>query len=125
MRLRDIVGGYRFVHSQSEADYNFIINNCTTFAGQVWTAMTGKSLPREWTAMGLLGSVVSTPTAAGEGLQGQQERRRQTRHPRMRSLAQGPARGVIPGGGTVDEVADRLTRAHISQSSSSQSEEVD
>jgi hypothetical protein len=125
VRLRHIISGYRLVHSKSEADYNFIINNCTTFAGEVWTAMTGKSLPREWTAMGVLGSVVSTPTAAGEGLQGRQDRRRQTRHPRMRSLAQGPARGVIPGGGTVDEVADRLTRAHISQSSSSQSEEVD
>jgi hypothetical protein len=125
VRLKDIIRGYHLVHSRTESNYNFTLHNCTTFASDVWTAMTGNSLPRNWSALGLLGSVVSTPSGAAEGLGTRQERRHQTRRPRMHSLASGPARGVIPGGGTADEIAERMARAHISQSSSSQSEDVD
>ena len=125
--LKDIVNGYLVAHDRSGAHYNLTLHNCSTFAGDVWKTMTGKAIPREWfTAYGLLGTVVSTPHGAAEGLEGHQERRRQRRRERARPLVEGPLRGLMPGPGDADEVADRLARAKLSQSSSSpSSEEVD
>jgi hypothetical protein len=125
--VRDVVNGYLVAHDRSGANYNLTLHNCSTFAGDVWKTMTGKAIPREWfTAYGLLGTVVSTPHGAAEGLEGHQERRRQRRKDRARPLAEGPMRGLLPGPGDADEVADRLARAKLSQSSSSpSSEEVD
>lgn len=125
--LRDIVKGYQLVHGRSQENYNFTLHNCTTFAGDVWRAMTGKAIPANFlTAMGLLSLAVSTPRAAAEGLGSHQEQRTNERRGRVLPLAQGPTRGLMPGPGNPEEVADRLARARQSQSSSSEStEEVD
>jgi hypothetical protein len=124
--LKDIVTGYRLVHQRAEEAYNFTLHNCTTFAGDVWKTMTGKAIPYEWfTKYGLLGTVVATPQGAAEGLDAHQKRRHEKRVKRARPLAEGPLRGVIPVAGPADEIADRMARAKYSQSSSSQSEEVD
>lgn len=125
--LGRIAAGYTIVHERTRAAYNLTLHNCATFAGAVWKAMTGRDVPRELlTAYGVLSTVVSTPRGTAEGIAGHQERRREGRRERLRPLAEGPARGLMPGPGTAEEVADRMARARLSQSSSSQSsEEVD
>ncbi|MEW2573750.1 DUF4157 domain-containing protein [Streptomyces sp. NPDC047070] len=125
--LKDIIAGYHLVHGKALADYSFTTHNCSTFAGDVWQAMTGQTLPRNWlTVHGMLSTVVANPYAYGQGLESHQEERYQNRLERMRPLAEGPMRALIPGPGDADEVADRMARAKYSQSSSSQSsEEVD
>ncbi|MBB5954333.1 hypothetical protein FHS29_000903 [Saccharothrix tamanrassetensis] len=125
--LRDIVNGYLLTHQKSQADYNLTLHNCSTFAGEVWTAMTGKSIPREWfTAYGVLGLVVSTPHGAAEGLESHQGKRLEKRSKRTRDLAKGPVRGLMPGSGDPEEVARRMAGMNLSESSPSQSsEEVD
>ncbi|MFC1418225.1 hypothetical protein [Streptacidiphilus cavernicola] len=122
--LRQIVNGYQVTHDRAQAAYNLTQHNCTTFAGEVWKAMTGKEIPRNWlTAYGLLGAFVATPHGAAEGITSQQEARLEGRRDRMRSLAGGPAGALIPGGGDADERADRMARANLSQSSPSESSE--
>lgn len=125
--LRDIVKGYQLVHGRVQDNYSFTLHNCTTFAGDVWKAMTGKAIPTNLlSAMGLLSLAVATPRAAAEGLESHQEQRTTERRGRVLPLAQGPARGLMPGPGNAEEVAERLARARQSQSSSSEStEEVD
>ncbi|MFJ8156952.1 DUF4157 domain-containing protein [Streptomyces sp. NPDC094468] len=125
--LRDVIKGYQLVHDRAQENYNFTLHNCTTFASDVWKTMTGKAIPADFfTAVGLLSLAISTPKAAAEGLEGHQEQRTNNRRERVLPLAQGPVRGVIPGSGTAEEVADRLARARQSQTSSSEStEEVD
>jgi hypothetical protein len=125
--LRDVVKGYEMVHGRTQNDYNFTQHNCTTFAGDVWKAMTGKTLPNNYlTALGLLSLAVATPQAAADGLGSRQEQRTNARRERALPLAQGPVRGLMPGAGTAEEVAERIARERQSQSSSSEStEEVD
>ncbi|MFE3263668.1 DUF4157 domain-containing protein [Streptomyces sp. NPDC059215] len=125
--LKDIIKGYQLVHGRSQENYNFTLHNCTTFASDVWRVMTGKSIPANFlTAMGLLSLAISTPQAAAEGLGSHQEQRTNHRRERVLPLTQGPTRGLIPGPGNPEEIADRLARARQSQSSSSEStEEVD
>lgn len=125
--VRRIVDGYLLIHAKSGSDYNFTLNNCTTFAGEAWKTITGKTLPREWlTLYGALGAVVSTPHGTAEGLEGHQRRRYEARQERVRSHLSGRIRDVIPGGAAPEEIAERIAREKYSQSSSSpSSEEVD
>ncbi|MGW0792979.1 eCIS core domain-containing protein [Streptomyces sp. NPDC002911] len=125
--LRDVIRGYELVHERSTQNYNFTLHNCTTFAGDVWRNITGKAIPADFlTAIGLLSMAISTPQAAADGLGSHQEQRTNDRRERMLPFAEGPMRGVIPGSGTPEEIADRFARARQSQSSSSEStEEVD
>ncbi|MFJ4692922.1 DUF4157 domain-containing protein [Streptomyces sp. NPDC088766] len=58
--LRDVVRGYMLAHQRSGEDYNFLRYNCTSFAAEVWRAMTGRTLPR--------GMVVSNPASTGSGI---------------------------------------------------------
>ncbi|MGH4031070.1 DUF4157 domain-containing protein [Actinomycetota bacterium Odt1-20B] len=125
--LRQIANGYRVAHEKALADYNLTQHNCTTFAGEAWKAITGQDIPQTWlTGYGLLGTVVPTPAGAADGVASHQAPRLENRRARMRPFAESPLRGVIPGAGTADQVADRMARAGLSQSSSSESsEEVD
>jgi hypothetical protein len=148
--LKDIVSGYHLVHQRAEADYSFTLNNCSTFAGDVWKTMTGKAIPTEWFTMhGMISTVVANPYAYAQGLRNHQEARYERRLAQNRNLLQGrgndaaPASGtsigpgrlpgtgsalraVVPGPGDAEEVADRLARRKYFQSDSSQSsDEVD
>ncbi|WP_073952834.1 hypothetical protein [Streptomyces kebangsaanensis] len=127
VKLDQIVNGYRIAHEKAEAAYNLTQYNCTTFAGQVWKAMTGQGVPQNLlTLNGLIGMFVPTPGAAGAGLDRRQVPRLVRRRERLRVTAQGPLRAMFPGAGDADEVADRMARAGLSQSSESESsEEVD
>ncbi|KPI30511.1 protein of unknown function DUF4157 [Actinobacteria bacterium OK074] len=125
--LRDIINGYQIANDRSRAAYNLSLHNCSTFAGDVWKAMTGKSIPTEWfTAYGLLSNVMSTPHGAAEGIEAHQDRRRQGRVDNLRPRMQGPMSALIPGAANPDEAAAAIADSRYSQTSSSQSsEEVD
>jgi hypothetical protein len=125
--LRDVIKGYQLVHGRVQDNYNFTMHNCTTFAGDVWKAMTGKAIPTNFfSALGLLSLAVATPQAASDGLAGHQEQRTNDRRERLLPHAQGPVRALMPVPGNPEEVAEQLARARQSQSSSSEStEEVD
>ncbi|CAL9538145.1 hypothetical protein SUDANB145_04163 [Streptomyces sp. enrichment culture] len=58
--LEDVVRGYLVAHRRSREPYNFLRYNCTSFAAEVWHAVTGQGLPR--------GMVVSNPASAGSGI---------------------------------------------------------
>ncbi|WP_329060133.1 eCIS core domain-containing protein [Streptomyces sp. NBC_01429] len=124
--LRRILDGYQIAYQKANEAYNLTQYNCTSFAGQVWTAMTGESIPRNLlTTAGLINMVAPNPAAAGAGLDRHQAPRLDRRRERIRTNIQGPMRGVLPGGNE-DELADRMARVGLSQSSDSQSsEEVD
>ncbi|NEC91008.1 DUF4157 domain-containing protein [Streptomyces sp. SID12501] len=125
--LRDVIKGYQLVHGKVQDNYNFGLRNCTTFAIDVWKAMTRKDIPTNFfSALGLLSLGISTPLAADKGLKDHQEQRKQDRTKRMLPLAQGPVRALMPVAGTPEEVAEQYALARQSQSSSSEStEEVD
>ncbi|MFE3826605.1 DUF4157 domain-containing protein [Streptomyces sp. NPDC059092] len=125
--LRRILDGYQIAYQKANEAYNLTQYNCTSFAGQVWTAMTGESIPRNLlTTAGLISMVAPNPAAAGAGLDSLQAPRLDRRRERIRTNMQGPMRGVAPGAGDADEMADRMARVGLSQSSDSQSsEEVD
>ncbi|MFE0103528.1 DUF4157 domain-containing protein [Streptomyces sp. NPDC059009] len=124
--LREIVQGYHLIHSKSNDTYHFTAHNCTTFAAEVWKSITGKAVPTNFlTVAGAVHQAVANPRATNEGIASHQEQRLNDRKERMRPLAEGPMRGMIPGPGTAEEVADRLARERQSQTSSSDSGEVD
>ncbi|MFJ4620037.1 hypothetical protein [Streptomyces sp. NPDC088812] len=58
--LTDVVRGYQRAHQRSGRPYNFLRYNCTSFAAEVWDAVTGRALPRGW--------VVSNPASAGSAM---------------------------------------------------------
>ncbi|MFJ8000403.1 DUF4157 domain-containing protein [Streptomyces sp. NPDC096310] len=124
--LRRILDGYQIAYQKANEAYNLTQYNCTSFAGQVWTAMTGESIPRNLlTTAGLINMVAPNPAAAGAGLDRHQAPRLDRRRERIRTNMQGPMRGVAPGAGDADELADRMARVGLSQSSGQSSEEVD
>ncbi len=123
--LRDVIKGYGLVHGKVQENYNFTLHNCTTFAGDVWKAMTGKAIPTNFfSAAGLLSLGVSTPLAADEGLGAHQEQRTNDRKERALPIAKGHLRHLMPFSGTPEQIAEQIARARESQSSES-SEGVD
>ncbi|MFF3503700.1 hypothetical protein [Streptomyces sp. NPDC003247] len=58
--LSDVIGAYMLAHRRSGESYNFLRYNCTSFAAEIWQAMTGQRLPR--------GMLVSNPASAGSAL---------------------------------------------------------
>ncbi|NGO70655.1 hypothetical protein [Streptomyces boncukensis] len=119
--LSQVFDGYQVAHEKVLADYHLALYNCTSFAGEVWKAMTGRNIPTDW-----IGTLVANPTSTSEAVAGRQGTRRDNRLPGMESRMEGPMRGVVPLPGDRREVAGKLVEAGISQSSSSEStEEVD
>ncbi|KUN39801.1 hypothetical protein AQJ30_09070 [Streptomyces longwoodensis] len=117
--LRNIINGYRLTYERVAADYNFTRHNCSTFAGDVWRVMTGRSIPREWfTAFGMLGTVISTPQGAAEGLEAHQTRRYNRRREALRPLTESAMRWMIPHDGLPDELAHWMALSTYSQSGS-------
>ncbi|MER8233122.1 DUF4157 domain-containing protein [Streptomyces sp. NPDC094049] len=149
--LKDVVAGYHLVHAKAQADYSFALHNCSTFAGDVWKAMTGKAIPTEWfSTHGAISTVVANPRAFGQGLEGHQAARHEKRvaknltllgdsenqapssgatvgiGPRVLPGAGGAMRAAVPMAGAVDEIAEQLARNRYFQNESSESsDEVD
>ena len=119
--LKDIIRGYHLINEKSQADYNWTLNNCTTFACDVWKTVTGSSIPHEWlTLYGLLSTVINTPHGAGTGLDAHQKERHERRLEETTPRFEGPmGAALFPGPGTAREKADRLARGKYHQSSSS------
>ena len=119
--LKDIIRGYHLINEQSQADYNWTLNNCTTFATSVWKTITGKEIPHEWlTLYGLLSTAIATPHGAGEGLQAHQERRHERRIDETAPRFEGVMGATLfPGPGTPRQKAERKVRGKYHQSSSS------
>ncbi|MEU9340400.1 DUF4157 domain-containing protein [Streptomyces sp. NPDC048278] len=134
--LGAVIAAYHVARRHADDKYSFLKYNCTSFGAEVWKAATGRDLDR--------GLMVSNPGSAAMGITQKQGERRDARRDRFRTALQGgPAgprgmtqvglgsqlqapsalRGTVPGAGDIEEVADRMAGAHISQSSGTSSSE--
>ncbi|MEV7087626.1 DUF4157 domain-containing protein [Streptomyces sp. NPDC093085] len=124
--LNRVQSGYQVAFAKAEVAYNLTQYNCTIFANDVWKAMTGEDMPRNLLSLeGLIGTVAPNPTGAAHGLDRHQAPRLDRRRERLRPAMEGPMRGLVPGTGNADEMADQMARMGISQSSGQSSDEVD